>query len=114
MHEASIAQSVIDAVERRIASGLIDGRVCGVFLRVGRLTAVVPENLTFMFGVLKAGTALEGAELAIEEVPVRGVCRACGAESEFESICFLCPGCGSPDVDLTSGRELVIDAVEVS
>jgi hydrogenase nickel incorporation protein HypA/HybF len=113
MHEASIATHLIQAVERRIDEGEITGRVRSIFLRVGRMTAVVPDNLRFLFGVLAEGSAVEGAELEIEEVPIRGRCRACEAEFEIHDICFFCSQCGSSDVDITSGRELMIVAVEV-
>ena len=113
MHEASIANHVIRAVERRIDEGEIVGRVTTIFLRVGRMTAVVPDNLHFMFGVLAEGSAVEGAKLEIEEVAVRGRCRSCGAEFDIQDVCFFCPKCGASSVDIISGRELMVDAVEV-
>lgn len=113
MHEASIATHLIRALERRIEEGEIAGKVRGISLRVGRMTAVVPENLRFMFGVLSEGSELEGAKLEIEEVGIRGRCRACEAEFDIQDICFLCVRCGSAEIDITSGRELMIIAVEV-
>lgn len=114
MHEASIARDVIETVEDRIARGQLSGKVEAVCLRVGRLTAVVPDNLRFMFRVLSEGTALEGARLEIEHVPVRGRCRDCKAEFEISEVYFRCPGCGSAEVEILSGSELMLDAVEVA
>jgi hydrogenase nickel incorporation protein HypA/HybF len=113
MHEASIALSIINAVEQQLAEGKIAGRVETVSIRVGRLTAVVPDNLKFLFGVLSEDTPLAGSSLDITMVPVRGRCRTCGISAELEKLCFLCSGCGSPDLELTSGRELELTAVEV-
>jgi len=113
MHEASIAQSIIENLERRIVEGQIAGRVCCVYLMVGRLTAVVPDNLQFMFGVLARDSVLNDARLEIELVPVRARCRTCRAEFEIEDIYFLCAACGSANLDILSGRELLIESVEV-
>src|SRR5690242_2586488 len=62
LHELSIAQSVVDAVCERAA-----GRsVHSVRLRVGALTAVVPEAMQFCFDLAVEGTVAEGARLDIE------------------------------------------------
>ena len=113
MHEAAIAGYLIQAVERRIDEGEIVGKVRSICLRVGQMTAVVPDNLRFLFGVLAEGSAVEGAQLEIEEVQTRGRCLTCGAEFDIQDICFLCNKCGSSDVNIVSGRELMIVAVEV-
>jgi hydrogenase nickel incorporation protein HypA/HybF len=113
MHEASIAQNIIDSVDRLVADGVVDGRVRSIRLRVGKLTAVVPDNLAFIFSVLAKGGELDGAALEFEEVGVRGECGGCAARFDIEEACFVCPSCGSGEVQLLSGRELVIDSVEV-
>jgi hydrogenase nickel incorporation protein HypA/HybF len=46
-------------------------------------------------------------------VPVDGHCRACGQDWEAEDQLPLCPGCGSTDVTLTGGDELVLESLEI-
>jgi hydrogenase nickel incorporation protein HypA/HybF len=113
MHEAAVAQNIIDAVCERLEVDRIPGRVQAVCLQVGKLTAVVPDNLRFMFQVLAVETPLEGVRLEIEQVPVRLSCRACGLCFEPEDVCFICRGCSSADVEIARGRELLIEALEV-
>jgi len=113
MHEASLAQNIIEDIERRIEEGEIADHVRSVRLAVGRLTAVVPDNLRFLFEVLAKGSALEGARLDIEQVPIRARCTSCGKYFEIEDVYFSCRGCGSPDLDVLSGSELLIESVEV-
>jgi hydrogenase nickel incorporation protein HypA/HybF len=84
-----------------------------VHLRLGKLTAVVPDYLAFSFRAAVEGTPLAGVEVAWEDVPVRGLCLACGETSEFSAVGFLCLTCGSPRVQITAGRELLIDSLEV-
>ena len=113
MHEASIAQHIVDSLSERIESGAVDGIVRRIFLRVGRMTAVVPSNLIFMFEVIAKDTPLDGAILEIEEVPVRCRCGDCGVESGIDGPFFECPACSSGSVEILSGRELVIESLEV-
>jgi hydrogenase nickel incorporation protein HypA/HybF len=109
MHELSIAESVVAIVKRHAAGG----RVACVELKVGHLRQVVPSALTFAFELLVEGTALEGAELRIEEVPAAGICRECGAESTMLDFPLRCASCGALDVELVAGEELQVDALEL-
>ncbi len=61
MHELAIAESVVSSVLERTG----EQSVSVVRLRVGRLSGVVPDALTFCFELATAGTALEGASLEI-------------------------------------------------
>jgi hydrogenase nickel incorporation protein HypA/HybF len=109
MHELAIADAVV-----RIVCKHADGRrVARVELRVGHLRQVVPDALTFAFGLVTAGTVAEGAELAIEEVPAVVRCRACGARSEQDGFPLRCAPCGGLDVELVQGEELLVDTLEL-
>ena len=109
MHELSLAESVV-----RIACRHAGGRrVARVELKVGHLRQVVPSALEFAFELVAQGTPVEGAELALEEVPAAGLCRRCGSESELEGFPLTCGPCGSLDIELLRGEELLVDALEV-
>ena len=109
MHELAIAESVVQIAGRHAAGR----RVTKVYLKVGHLRQVVPSALAFGFELLAEGTPLEGAELALEEVPVRGTCRECGAESHPESFPLQCKSCGALDLQITEGEELYVDSLEL-
>ncbi len=108
MHELAITQSVVDAVLERTG----DRPVTTVRLKVGRLAGVVPDAMRFCFDLVTAGTTLEGASLEIEQPPGRAHCRACGDDFGLADLILLCP-CGSADVEVTTGRELLVSSVEV-
>jgi hydrogenase nickel incorporation protein HypA/HybF len=109
VHELSIADAVV-AVACRHADGR---RVMRVELKVGHLRQVVPGALELAFELVAEGTPVEGAELAIEEVPARVSCRLCAAESRVTEFPFACASCGSLDVDPVAGDELFVDALEL-
>ncbi|WP_173165493.1 hydrogenase maturation nickel metallochaperone HypA/HybF [Phytohabitans suffuscus] len=108
MHEFAITQSVVDAACERAAGR----RVRSVRVRVGALTAVVPEAMRFCFDLVSEGTSLEGARLDIDQRPGIGLCRTCGRTVSLDDHVLLCH-CGSADLAVVSGRELEIVSMEV-
>ncbi|GDY28753.1 hydrogenase maturation nickel metallochaperone HypA/HybF [Gandjariella thermophila] len=109
MHELAITQGVVDAVTERLG----DTRVSRVVLEIGRLSGVAVESVRFCFPLVAEGTPLAGARLDIVEPPGRGRCRRCGRETELVDPLAVCP-CGSADLELTSGRQLLVKRVEVA
>ncbi|MEU4422562.1 hydrogenase maturation nickel metallochaperone HypA [Actinoplanes sp. NPDC024001] len=108
MHELAIATNVADAVCERAAGR----RVRRVTVRIGALTAVVPEAMRWCFRLAAEGTVADGADLEIEHQPGAGHCRSCGADFGLPDLVLLCP-CGSADVEVTAGRDLRIISMEV-
>lgn len=114
MHELSIAMSLVDEACAELER-LGDVRVRALYVRVGALSGVVKEALAFSFELAAEGTALAGARLDIEEVPLVVLCRPCGREqvlARMQPLC--CPDCGEPTPDVVRGRELELRALEVT
>jgi hydrogenase nickel incorporation protein HypA/HybF len=109
MHELSIAESVVGIADRHAAGR----QVVKVELKVGHLRQVVPSALEFAFELVSEGTAVEGAELVMEEVPAAGVCRGCGWEGALAGFPFDCAACGGMDLEVTQGEELLVDSLEL-
>ncbi len=108
MHELAIAESVVDAVLGRTG----DRKVTVVRLKVGRLAGVVADSVRFCFELVTTGTTLEGAVLEIEEPPGQAHCRACGQDFRLDDLIPFC-ACGSAEVDVVAGCELLVASVEV-
>ncbi len=113
MHELSIAQGILDLVRQHVPETQAS-QVRNVELRLGRMCGVVPESLSFCFEAVVAGSPFAQARLAIEQVPVRGVCRAYAATFEISEPVCLCPGCGSGQVRMTSGDEMHVVQIELA
>ena len=109
MHELSLAEAIVDVAVRHAAGR----QVSKVEVSVGHLRQVVPEALEFAFGLVAQGTALDGATLAIAHVPAAGRCRACGADSVMDGFPLCCAVCGGLEMDVLSGEELSVDALEI-
>lgn len=112
MHELGIAQNIVDAVLLEMKNRQLPS-VSAIALRIGALTDVDPEALTFGFEILTKETALAPARLKIEKVPVSGSCESCHESFEVAAYLFECPTCGGRKIKQTSGTELDIAYLEV-
>jgi hydrogenase nickel incorporation protein HypA/HybF len=112
MHELSVVTSLFEILEEK-TRGHAPCRITAVKIRVGRLSGVVPDLLQSAFEIYKKGTMADGATLEIESVPFRFRCRRCGSESFPEEPPYACAGCGSSDIELLGGMDLVVDRIEI-
>jgi hydrogenase nickel incorporation protein HypA/HybF len=109
MHELAITESIVAAVRDRLP----DIPIRRIRVEVGQLSGVVADALRFSFELAAQGTTLEGAELDIISSPGLATCRDCGAEFDSGELFALCEVCGSAEVEVTGGRQLLIKEVEV-
>jgi hydrogenase nickel incorporation protein HypA/HybF len=114
MHEMGVAMQIVEIATASIPGHLPGARVAKVNLKVGKLSAIVPDSLRFCFSIATKDTALEGAELVIDTRPVVAVCKACGERWTIERPIFTCQACESGDLTLASGRELDITSIEIA
>ena len=114
MHEMGIAMQIVEIATASIPADLTGARIEAVNLKVGKLSAIVPDSLRFCFDAVTKDTALEGARLQITEIPVQAACNACRHEWTIDAPAFACPACGSGDITLLSGRELDIESIELA
>jgi hydrogenase nickel incorporation protein HypA/HybF len=113
MHELSIVQEIVHAVEDGLRDAHVTTRVRVVRLTIGKLTAVAPESVAFYFELITRDTPLHGATLDIQETPIVVACGDCEKDSALEDLDFHCPACGSENTEVVRGRELFVDSVEV-
>jgi len=114
MHEMGIAQQIVKIAAAYVPEEMARYPVERINVRIGKLTAVVPESLGFCFEIIAGETSLSGAELRIEAVPARGRCRECDFEWEITTPVFSCEKCGGASVEIVSGRELEVVSIEIS
>jgi len=112
MHELAVCQGLMDQVAQ-IARREHAERITRILLSIGPLSGVEPRLLADAFPVAAAGSVAEGAELVIDEAPVRVRCRSCGAESTAAANRLLCGACGDYRTQLLSGDEMLLTSLEL-
>jgi len=112
MHEYSIAQNIMQIILTE-AEKAKARKVVKVSLKIGGLTGVFPDSLSFCFDLCSKGTIAENADLIIEKVPIRGYCPHCNKVFLIEDNKYLCQNCGNLKIELITGRELQINHLEI-
>lgn len=114
MHELSIAQSIVEAVDER-ATACNATRVKSVRLKIGEASGIVTDSLTFCFDMIASlEPKLANAQLVIETIPHRAHCRHCAHEFSVVNYIAQCPTCQQWSSDITSGTELQIIDMEIA
>ncbi len=113
MHELSLAGAIVQAgVEVAAREGA--ARVVSVRLGLGVLSCARAEALEHCFPLVARGTPLEGATLEIAPAPLVLRCGACGQTTERPTADVRCAACGATEVEILSGRDLIIDSMELA
>ena len=111
MHETGIAWSILEMANREAARA--GAPLSAVGVRLGEMSGVVEEALSFAFDALKADAGAAQAELVVERVAVEALCPHCGSTTRPEGELILwCPHCGSP-MRIVSGEQMEIAWIEV-
>ncbi|MFI5040269.1 MAG: hydrogenase maturation nickel metallochaperone HypA [Acidimicrobiales bacterium] len=109
MHELSICASLASIVEQHAG-----GRpVASVHLDVGHLRQVIPDTLCYSWEIVVTDTPLAGSVLDINHIPAVIECRHCATRTTIDAPVFRC-GCGSTDVDVVAGDELLVTSLDLT
>lgn len=114
MHEMGIAMEIVEIAMASIPRDLKNGRVERVNLKVGKLTAIIPDSLRFCFDIVAKDTPLCNAALHIEEIPIVIRCSDCKDEWTIDEPIFTCRTCHGGSVTMVTGRELDIHSIEIA
>ena len=107
MHEVGIASSILETVEAE-ARRRPDSHIVAVGLRIGELSNVDKDALTFAFDALTHGSPWHDLKVEIEWCPRKQKCLACAEEFSVENYQLNCPNCGGTATTCVSGTELDI------
>ncbi|MFB3891703.1 MAG: hydrogenase maturation nickel metallochaperone HypA [Phycisphaerae bacterium] len=114
MHEAGIAQGILDAAMAVLPAGKV--RITRLVVSAGVLSGVEEECLSMYLGELSRGTPAAGATLELKVARARLVCRECANSVEYDGsgpVQVACAKCGGNN-GLEGGRdEIILESVEV-
>jgi hydrogenase nickel incorporation protein HypA/HybF len=119
MHEFSTAVSIVQAVTE---AATIHGatRVAAIHLQIGQMSMLNHDQLLFGIEIAARETMAENAAVTIEVLPIRILCKSCGAESALRGeqslydmlSTMVCPKCSSREVEVIQGRECIVKDIE--
>ena len=111
MHELSIIHSILDAVDSELEKQEPDVTVEAITLEIGKLAGIEISTLEFLWPAAVEQTALDSAELVIEQVPAVATCTECSAQFEVQEYFDPCPMCTSHMLNILEGERLTIKSL---
>ena len=119
MHEFSLASQIFEITMKK-AKEHNATKVLSVELVLGELTLAAPEQIGYWLKEMGKGTIAEGLEVVVRDEPAEVRCKKCGYEGGLEvdgmdhfAIAFICPKCGSNEVEILKGKTMLLKRVEM-
>jgi len=112
LHEIGIASSILETVDAE-ARKHPGEKIIAVGLRIGELSSIDRDALTFAFEALTRETPWENLKVEIEWCLRRQKCLGCGGEFAVEGYELTCPKCGESRSTCIGGTELDIAYLEL-
>jgi len=108
LHELHLAQDVYKVIKREAEKeGL--SRVTSAKIRIGQSLIHDPQEFKEIFLEITRGSLAEGMQLEVEVVPLKAFCASCKKEYDAKIPRLDCPHCGSTNIQLSAGKELLIE-----
>jgi hydrogenase nickel incorporation protein HypA/HybF len=111
MHEIKIARDLVSIILEVAEESKLDV-INTVNVTFGKMIQVVPDIFEFAFRECVRDTMASDAELHIEILPVRARCTDCLKEFDPGDSEFICIYCGSPNLEISQGREMFVKSIE--
>jgi hydrogenase nickel incorporation protein HypA/HybF len=114
MHEASVAQAILDIVleEAKKANA---SEILKIEIVLGELACISADAVETYFDVINEGTAAQGAKLVFKKDSALFKCKKCGQEYSRVNYEFTCPYCGGEGILLKQiARDFYIEKMEVN
>jgi Zn finger protein HypA/HybF involved in hydrogenase expression len=105
MHELHLAQDILRKIHEqagKLGKGE-EARITHAKIGLGQSRFTHLEELLELFADISGGIKLE-----IEVIPVKTACAKCKTEFNPKTMRLDCEQCGSTDIQMVSGNELVI------
>ena len=112
MHELSITESLLktacEYAEKNQAK-----RVTILNLVIGELSGVMDESVQFYWDMISENTVCEKALLKFDKKKALMHCEDCNSDFEMGGELNPCTECGSMNLKILSGREFLLDSIEI-
>jgi len=110
MHEAMIAENILETIFAQTKTRA--GKVTRIVISCGQMNVLNDEAMQFAFQAAAAGTICQDAKLQIRHIPLKGICKSCGSEFEFDLYDPKCPKCGKSDFSIGEDAPLLLEEIE--
>ena len=111
MHELGLAEDILRKIKEEAKTRGLP-KVSYAKISVGETLVTDRPELEQLFSMISTGTLAEGMKLDIAISPLKAICGSCKKRFDPKVIRFDCPNCGSRNIKITSGKELLIEELK--
>jgi hydrogenase nickel incorporation protein HypA/HybF len=109
MHEASIAQALLDTISAEAKKQ--KGKPISAKISCGAFSGINNEALTFAFEAISDRTICKNLKLVIEQKPIKAKCKENGHIYVLDLHKPKCPKCKSEDFELLPDEPLLLEEI---
>ena len=112
MHEYAVAKNILKVVIEEAARN--DAlKVLEIRLAIGELSSFEGESVRMYFDVLAEDTIANGAKIIIRKINAGFYCKECNLTYSHDRTDYDCPKCGEIGVFDGTGKEFLIESIEI-
>ena len=112
MHELGITENIVSIALAKAGEAQAS-RISQINVVIGEMSGFVADCIQFYFDSLSRDTIAQGAVLHFELVPAQLRCRNCSTVFSPQDTIWSCPECHGQSVEISKGRELYMESIEV-
>jgi hydrogenase nickel incorporation protein HypA/HybF len=112
MHELGITENIVNIALAKAGEARAS-KISQINVVIGEMSGFVTDCIQFYFDSLSRDTIAQGAVLHFELVPAQLRCRNCSTFFSPQDTVWSCPECRGQSVEISKGRELYIESIEV-
>jgi len=112
MHELGITENIVNIALAKAGEAQAS-RISQINVVIGEMSGFVADCIQFYFDSLSRDTIAQGAVLHFELVPAQLRCRNCSTIFAPQDTLWSCPECHGRSVEISKGRELYMESIEV-
>lgn len=112
MHELAITEQILNLAlhHAREANAC---QVTDLHLQLGALSTIVDDSVQFYWDIISKDSLCQGAMLHFQRIPARLHCSTCSQDYTLANELTVCPHCGGIQVQIISGQEFQLMAIDV-
>jgi hydrogenase nickel incorporation protein HypA/HybF len=110
MHELGVLNSMVHTIERIVKEQNVT-EIHKLVIEVGELSGIVPRYLEQSWSAASYKTFMEGTKLELIVIPGIVKCKDCGRVYNAVYSDLNCPDCGSNDMEIMEGNDLIIKEI---
>ena len=106
MHELHLAEDILRKINDEAGTRGLGTKVVYAKIGLGQSRFTHLEELLELFADISGGIKLE-----IDVIPVKTACAKCNTEFKPKTMRLDCEKCGSTDIQMVSGNELIVKEI---